>query len=380
MISYWEQTALLKTDVLIAGAGITGLFTALALRDQLGPEPLITVIDRAHPALGASSRNAGFACIGSASEILDDLNRFGRDRVLALTEMRFRGLQMLEQKLGAKNIDLEWCGGYEILSEMQIELANQLPELNQLLLELTGTEIFSKATAQIPEMGLNPSFCKELLLNRHEGMLHSGKLLRRLHQCCRAADIRISEGFELKAWEQNSAGFRIEGLAATRGVLHYQTRMLLLCTNAYTGSLLPHLEIEAARGVVGISKPVPGLKLKGTFHYDAGYYYFRNVGDRFLMGGGRNLNFERERTLDQSVPQEIEAALQLLSMKVLPQLGHNPLTSFWAGSMAFGPDKLPLIDFTSEGVGYAARMGGMGVALAPVAAEKLAQMAAERYS
>ncbi len=379
MISYWEQTALLKTDVLIAGAGITGLFTALAVREQLGPQPMITVIDRAHPALGASSRNAGFACIGSVSEILDDLSRFGTDRVLALTEMRFRGLHLLEQKLGAKNIDLEWCGGYEVLTEEQSEVSAQLPELNRLMLEVLGEAVFENASHQIPDMDLNTAFCSQLLFNRHEGMLHSGKLLRRLHERCRAADIRIAEGFELSAWEKIPSGFRAEGLAAGRGIIDYHTQILLLCTNAYTGSLLPELSIEPGRGVVGITDPVPGLRLQGTFHYDAGYYYFRNLGNRVLMGGGRNLNFERERTLDQSIPQDIEDALQQLTHKLLPQLGRTPLKSFWAGTMAFGQNKQALIGFTEEGVGYAARMGGMGVALAPVAAEKLAQLTAERY-
>ena len=29
--------------------------------------------------------------------------------------------------------------------------------------------------------------------------------------------------------------------------------------------------------------------LKGAFHYDEGYVYFRNIDNRVLLGGGRNL-------------------------------------------------------------------------------------------
>jgi hypothetical protein len=32
------------------------------------------------------------------------------------------------------------------------------------------------------------------------------------------------------------------------------------------------------------------------FHLEKGYYYFRNINDRILLGGGRNLDFEGETT------------------------------------------------------------------------------------
>ena len=28
------------------------------------------------------------------------------------------------------------------------------------------------------------------------------------------------------------------------------------------------------------------LKIKGSFHYEKGYYYFRNIDNRILLGGG----------------------------------------------------------------------------------------------
>jgi len=45
-----------------------------------------------------------------------------------------------------------------------------------------------------------------------------------------------------------------------------------------------------------VTKPIDGLRLKGVFHYDEGFYYFRNYKDRIIFGGGRNLDFENEES------------------------------------------------------------------------------------
>ena len=47
-----------------------------------------------------------------------------------------------------------------------------------------------------------------------------------------------------------------------------------------------------------ITKPLENLHFRGTFHLDKGYYYFRNIDQRILFGGGRNLDFETEETTE----------------------------------------------------------------------------------
>ena len=54
--------------------------------------------------------------------------------------------------------------------------------------------------------------------------------------------------------------------------------------------------MQPARAQVLITKPIKNLQIKGTFHLDKGYYYFRNIDNRILFGGGRNLDFKTEET------------------------------------------------------------------------------------
>ena len=62
--SWWESKYWQEVDVVVVGAGIVGLLSALRIR-ELKLNYRIVVIDRDALALGASSRNAGFACFGS---------------------------------------------------------------------------------------------------------------------------------------------------------------------------------------------------------------------------------------------------------------------------------------------------------------------------
>ncbi|NND33127.1 MAG: FAD-binding oxidoreductase, partial [Saprospiraceae bacterium] len=70
--SYWEKTSFLAhRNIVIIGSGIVGLTTSIYLKRQQ-PHRSVLVIDRGSIPTGASTRNAGFACFGSPSELLAD--------------------------------------------------------------------------------------------------------------------------------------------------------------------------------------------------------------------------------------------------------------------------------------------------------------------
>ena len=82
-LSYWEKnTFFTEIDVTIIGSGIVGLHAAIYLK-LMRPQLKVVVVDRGFLPYGASTRNAGFACFGSVSELLDDLSREDEDTVFA---------------------------------------------------------------------------------------------------------------------------------------------------------------------------------------------------------------------------------------------------------------------------------------------------------
>ena len=129
-----------------------------------------------------------------------------------------------------------------------------------------------------------------------------------------------------------------------------------------------------ARGQVLLTDPVEGLKLKGTFHYDEGFYYFRNLGKRVLLGGARNKFFQDEETFSADVSDPVQQELErFLSEVILPGTPYR-VSMRWSGTMAIGNEKKPIVQKISERVFCAVRMSGMGVALAPQLGKRIASM------
>ena len=87
MLSFWEIESFLTYDYIIIGSGIIGLSTAISLKERL-PESSVLVLDRGLFPVGASTRNAGFACFGSLTEILSDIELNGPDKTLGVIENR----------------------------------------------------------------------------------------------------------------------------------------------------------------------------------------------------------------------------------------------------------------------------------------------------
>ena len=118
-LSYWEhKTWFSQVDYTVVGSGIVGLHAALRLRERF-PQSKILVLEKSVLPEGASTKNAGFACFGSLSELLDDLRSHSEDEVISLVQKRWNGLQLLRKNLGDAAIDFTPHGGYELFLQSE---------------------------------------------------------------------------------------------------------------------------------------------------------------------------------------------------------------------------------------------------------------------
>jgi glycine/D-amino acid oxidase-like deaminating enzyme len=142
----------------------------------------------------------------------------------------------------------------------------------------------------------------------------------------------------------------------------FSSAKLILTTNGFARQLINE-DVQPARAQVLITKPLKDLHIKGTFHLDCGYYYFRNIDNRILLGGGRNLDFKTENTTDFSQTQRIQNALEaLLKNTILPDREFE-IEHRWSGIMGVGFQKKPIVKQLSNHVYCGVRMGGMGIAI-----------------
>ncbi len=114
-LSYWEKSIYFNdVDIVIIGAGIVGLCTGISLLEK-DPTLRVLILERNYLPLGASTKNAGFACFGSPSELLEDLEHHNEEKVFSLFKRRFDGIQKLIQYTHSFPIEFEHIGGYELL-------------------------------------------------------------------------------------------------------------------------------------------------------------------------------------------------------------------------------------------------------------------------
>ncbi len=368
-LSIWEKESFYAPqDLVIVGAGLMGLWTALELKKQR-PSLRITILERNTTPLGASTRNAGFACFGSPTELMQDADTLGPDAMLAVAEMRYKGIQKIRSHFTDEQIGFDACGGYECINRDYKNwalLPDKINWLNSLLQQITGSEaIFQQTDYKLAAMGLQGF--DTLIENITEAALHSGKLVQALTQKVQAAGVSILYGMQVTRIEKQSGSMQINTLQnRTFTAVH-----VLLCTNAFTSELAPEARIEPARGQVIVTSPIPGLPMKGTFHFDEGFYYWRNLGNRILLGGARNSAFDEEATTELSGSDTVRKALEDFLIKHLhPSLSYS-IEHHWSGVMGFTTDKRPYTNLVHEGVTAAIACNGMGVALTPVVAEQL---------
>ncbi len=374
MFSYWEQQSFSHYGHIVVGAGIVGLCVAIGLRERY-PEATVLVLERGLLPTGASTRNAGFACMGSATELLDDLQHTSEAEVVGLFAVRKKGLERLRKMLGDGRIGYEENGGYELISEQEAAVLDKLDYLNTLLKPVTGKDAFKLANDRIAEFGFSGAYSKGLIENTCEGELNSGMMMRALLDMACRCGVEVKTGAEVLGFEEDDKKvfLRVKDPFRT-DVWLLSCDTLSICTNAFTKQLLPDVDVIPGRGQVLVTYPLPGLKFKGIYHFDKGYYYFREINGRVLFGGGRNLDFETENTTDFSLNSLIQIDLeQKLADVILPSIQFQ-VAQRWAGIMAFGANKYPIVKAFSPRVFGAFRMGGMGVALGSETAAQLVEL------
>lgn len=370
--SYWDETLLPKQfNTIVIGSGIVGLSAALHAK-QKNPDREIAVLERGIVPGGASMKNAGFACFGSLSEIVDDLKLMGEGEVVPLIRSRWEGLNYLLELTRNYDIGYQNLGGYELFTENLMplfeECVPQIEQVNKMLIENFGQPVFSDAGSQISRFGF--SGVKHMIYNPFEGQLHPGKLIRALIDRCRKSGVHLYFGSEVNSWHESSE----EIVLNLNNSASIRTSKLIVATNGFASDLIPDLEVKAARAQVLITEPISSLKFAGTFHMDRGYYYFRNIDNRVLLGGARNTDTAREYTTSNATTSKIQEVLDnTLNDVILSSI--KPETELrWSGTMGVGPSKAPIVKKVSDRIAVAVRLGGMGIALGSQVGQQVATL------
>ena len=373
--SYWDAESELKQDYIIIGAGIVGLSTAIELK-QHEPDSRVLVLERGTLCSGASSRNAGFACIGSFTELRKDIEVLGKENAIQQIVDRWEGLNILRGKVGDREIEYERCGNYELVGTDSVKLLDQLDEINKLLFPYFGDIVFTRCDEKIKEFGFSKDYISAVVFNKFEGSLDSGKLMHALRDKAQKLGITIRYGSPAERPVQTEKGLEISVNANGRNTT-FTAPVVGVCINAFTSELIPEIKIKPGRGQILVTEPLDKLLLDAPAHMGQGYWYFRPLpGNRILLGGGRHLDFEGETTTDlETTPQIMGPLKKVLANIILPHQNFN-IERCWSGIMGFSEDHLPHVEEVPglENVVVGFGCNGMGIARGYPTGEKTAKL------
>ncbi|MBC8766774.1 FAD-binding oxidoreductase [Arenibacter sp. BSSL-BM3] len=368
-LSYWEyKTWLSNIDFTVVGSGIVGLNCALYLKKQF-PEAKILVLERGLLPQGASTKNAGFACFGSVSEILSDLRKHTEKEVLQLVKKRWEGVQLLRENLGDEQIDYQNHGGNEVFLKDQEGLyedcLNNLDRVNSLLKPVFKADAFQTLPNSFGFKGIQENY----ISSPFEGQINTGKMMKTLLDKVQNSGVTILNSIGVENFVEN-----IDHVMIKTDHFEFRTNKLFIATNGFASQLIRE-KVKPARAQVLITKPIHNLNIKGTFHLDEGYYYFRNIEDRILFGGGRNLDFKGEETSTFGETTLVQNSLEnILRTVILPNTPFE-IDLRWSGIMGMGKQKKPIVKQLGNNVYCGVRMGGMGIAIGSLIGKELANLA-----
>ncbi|HRN74050.1 MAG TPA: FAD-binding oxidoreductase [Ginsengibacter sp.] len=369
MVSYWEQKSFLyHRHLIICGAGFTGLSAAVYYKRE-HPASSVLVLEKDAICGGASTQNAGFACFGSVSELLADLTHSDEKKVFDLVEKRFRGLLNLRSLLGDDAIGYEPLHGFELFrqgDQLYEHCLDQMGYLNDKLESITGERVYKPADEKISEFGFDNVV--HLIENTAEGQVDTGKMYKSLLELARATGVEILNGISVAGFEE---GGHVK-VFTDRGSI--TADKFLIANNGFASTILEGSRTTPARAQALVTAPIEGLKVKGSFHILEGFYYFRNIDDRILLGGGRHLDFEAETTTDRQLNMKIQDDLDRVLREIILPGQQYEVAQRWTGIMGMGNEKQVIAEQLSGRVFCAIRLSGMGLALSTLLGKEVVEM------
>lgn len=359
-------------DVVIMGAGYTGLWTALALAKQ-SPDLRIVVLDKEVAGFGASGRNGGWCSALFPTSVGSLIKQHGLAAATALRHAMVDTVDSVGRWSRDLDIDCDFvAGGTTVLVRSTIQEHRARASLADSALTPADKAVWHNA-----DQTLRATETLGALFDPACARLHPAKLVRGLARAAEAAGIRIAEQTEVLRYEA--------GLVATsRGGV--KGDVIIDAMEGYRSQLsqtrrhsLPLYSLMIATEVMPDSVfDAIGLEHGMTFaDFRSLVIYGQRTADNRIAFGGRGAPYHwgsRVKPEFDRVPRVFSALHQTL-VELFPSLAPYAINHNWGGVLGVPRDwhSSVTLDATT-GIGRAGGYVGDGVGLSHLAGLTLADL------
>ena len=381
-VPYWPQTLpardqhaplerAIDCDLLIVGAGFTGLWAALYAK-ELAPEREVVVLETSRCGAGASTRNGGFLSYSLTHGIENGRSRFP-DEIAALERLGTRNYDELCADLTRLDIDAE----LEQTGELGVAVApHQVPDLAEgaRLLQEFGqrAELLDREAMQAEVH--SPLYLGGLWQRSGAAIVNPAKLTDGLRQAAVAAGVRIHEHSRVRKLRRSGGG--VEALTEA-GVA--RAGKVLLATSAYE-PLVPAVGryIAPVYDYALITEPLTKAQLdsigwsrrQGLSDTGNLFHYYRLTAEGRILWGGYDAVYRYGGPVGSELDDHTATFARLAHnfFTNFPQLEGTRFTHRWGGAIdtcsrfsvffgrALGGSLVYALGYTGLGVG-ASRFG-----------------------
>ena len=319
-------------DVVVIGAGVTGLACALALARR---GAAVVVLDAGRCGAGASGRNGGFASAGTGLSLGDAAAAIGRPAALALQRATTLAIdEMLA--LAAERGDAD---AVRRTGSLWLASAEEAPHLQSAVAELAAAEVDCREAPELVPAPMRPHYPRAAVFPG-DCELQPARWVAALAGAAVSSGARIHERSPALAIE---AGADRLGVRSRAGIA--SGRAVVVACDGLIPRLVPELAgiVYPVRGQMLATAPLADPVLRLPTHSDHGFVYARPTRDgRLAIGGCRYADLEAEYTDDGRPTAPVQRALERFIAERMGLAG-VPVTHRWAGIMGFSADLLPVV-------------------------------------
>jgi gamma-glutamylputrescine oxidase len=351
-------------DVVVLGAGLTGLSAALELA-QAGLK--VIVLEARRVGWGASGRNGGQVIFGYGCDQSKIAALVGIEDSRRLFDWSLEGVRLVRERIAAHGIDAHWRDGHAHVA-IKPRHIDELTAWQRDLAENYGYGVAwwdrDRLQAELP----SPRYVGALYDPR-SGHLHPLNYTLGLARAAVAAGVRIFENTEVTMLDR---GVR-PVLRSAQGEV--QADFVVLAGNALVRGIAPELDrrIMPVGTYVGATEPLGEARAhdlirNGMAVADINWAldYFRLSRDHRLLFGGR-------ASYSTLPPPDLAGTMTRRMTRVFPQLKGVKFDDVWGGYVDISRNRAPHWGRLGDNVYFAQGFSGHGVATTGLAGRVIAE-------